>query len=129
MPFALEKTLHQFTKTKTGGIQRVVVRDGVDQTQIPLIRQHLQEMAEKFSHGDFSGPEAIHDADMPGLAQLKATKAGSLHITYAEEPAGASLTYSSQQKQLVKAVHHWFAAQVHEHGHDAMDMAHCTHHQ
>jgi hypothetical protein len=27
MPFSLEKTQHQFTKTETGGIQRVIVRD------------------------------------------------------------------------------------------------------
>ena len=129
MPFSLEKTQHQFTKTKTGGIQRVVVRDSVDQTQIQLIRQHLQMMSENFAQGDFSGPEAIHGADMPGLAQLKAAKAGSIQIIYADEVDGASLTYSSKYKPLVKAVHRWFDAQVHDHGHDAMAMPHCQHHQ
>lgn len=127
MPFSLEKTQHQFTKTKAGGIQRVVVRDSVDQAQIQLIKQHLQQLSESFAQGDFSGPEAIHGADMPGLPQLKAAKPGSLQITYADEIDGASLTYSSKNKQLVKAVHRWFDAQVHDHGHDAMAMPHCSH--
>jgi hypothetical protein len=129
MPFSLEKTEHQFFNTKTGGIQRLVVRDGVDDTQIKLIRQHLQAMQAAFMQGDFSWPESIHGANMPGLAQLKAAKPGSLLIEYAEQIDGASLTYSSKRKTLIKALHVWFAAQVHDHGDDAVAMPHCPHHQ
>jgi len=68
MPFSLVKTQHQFTKTESGGIQRLISRDPQNQEEIRLIRQHLEQMAENFKRGDYSGPEAIHGPDMPGLA-------------------------------------------------------------
>lgn len=130
MPFSLEKTLHQFTKTVRGGVQEVIVRDPLDSENIELIRRHLRELSEKFAVGDFSGPESIHGADMPGLAALKAAKPSSIDIAYVDEPAGASLTYTAKSKKLVQAVHRWFDAQVHDHGHDAMAMsANCPHHR
>jgi hypothetical protein len=128
MPFSLEKTLHQFTKTENGGIQRVIARDAQNQEQIQLIRQHLEQLSKKFALGDFSGPESIHGTDMPGLAQLKNAKPGSLQIIYSAEPAGASLNFNSNDSQLIKAVHLLFDAQLHDHGHDAMQMHH-LHHQ
>jgi len=130
MPFSLEKTLHQFTKTSQGGVQEVIVRDSLDSENIELIRRHLRDLSEKFAIGDFSGPESIHGPDMPGLAALKAAKPGSIGIAYADEPAGASLTYTAKSKKLVQAVHRWFDAQVRDHGHDAMVMpANCPHHK
>jgi hypothetical protein len=128
MPFSLEKTQHQFTKTEHGGIQRVVSRDPLNQEQINLIRQHLEQLSKKFAVGDFSGPESIHGANMPGLAQLKNAKPGTLQIIYTAEPDGASLNFNSTDSELIKAVHSWFDAQVHDHGHDALLMHH-LHHQ
>jgi len=127
MPFSLPKTLHQFSKTDTGGIQRVVVRNAEDQEQIQLIRRHLGQLAVQFRQGDYSGPTAIHGADMPGLAQLKAAKPDSIKIDYAEEATGASLTFSSQDSKLIAAVHQWFDAQLRDHGDDAMSMHHMHH--
>jgi hypothetical protein len=127
MPFALNKTLHQFNKTESGGVQKVLVRDADDQPQIKLIQQHLSELAVKFSKGDYSGPEKIHGADMPGLAELKSAAPGSINISYQPEADGASLTFVSQDKLLIQAVHDWFDAQVHDHGHDAMMMHHMHH--
>jgi hypothetical protein len=124
MPFSLEKTQHQFTKTEHGGIQRVVSRDPLNQEQINLIRQHLEQLSKKFAQGDFSGPESIHGANMPGLAQLKNAKPGSLQIIYTPEPDGASLNFKSTDSELIKAVHSWFDAQLHDHGHDALLMHH-----
>ncbi|WP_347989539.1 aspartate carbamoyltransferase [Methylomonas sp. AM2-LC] len=129
MPFELEKTQHQFSKTETGGIQRVVVRDANDVAQIQLIRQHLQQLAEKFKVGDYSGPESIHGADMPGLATLKKAKADDIQIAYKPEPQGASITFTAQKPEWVAAIHTWFDAQLHDHGHDAMLMHHQHHMQ
>jgi hypothetical protein len=124
MPFALHKTEHQFTKTAEGGIQKVIVRNPADEQQVLLIRQHLQQLATKFSVGDYSGPESIHGADMPGLATLKQASPEQLHIVYADDPAGASLTFTATDDRFIQAVHTWFDAQLHDHGHDAMDMHH-----
>jgi hypothetical protein len=92
----------------------------------------LEQLSKKFTHGDFSGPESIHGANMPGLAQLKNAKPGTLQIIYTAEPDGASLNFKSTDSELIKAVHSWFDAQVHDHGHghghDALLMHH-LHHQ
>jgi len=128
MPFSLAQTQHQFSKTETGGIQRVIARDDLNLEQVWLIRQHLEQLAERFKQGDFSGPASIHGADMPGLADMRNAEPGHLHIDYAAEAAGASLTFSSRDPQLIKAVHDWFDAQLHDHGHDAIEMQ-CPHHQ
>ena len=127
MPFSLAQTQHQFTKTENGGIQRVISRDPQNQEQILLIRQHLEQLAKHFSKGDFSGPESIHGADMPGLAQLRSALSGELQVNYSAEAAGASLIFYSTDTLLIKAVHELFDAQLHDHGHDAMEMHHRHH--
>ena len=124
MPFCLAKTQHQFSKTKTGGVQRIVSRDSQDQVQILLIQQHLQQLSEMFTQGDYSDPEKIHGASMPGLSRLKSAKTGEIHILYQAEPKGASLVFTSKNPAMIKAIHQWFDAQVHDHGHDAMMMHH-----
>ena len=120
MPFSLASTLHVFTQTPDGGIQRVVVREAGDARQIELIRQHLRQMQARFARGDFSGPERIHGHDMPGLAQLEAAKPGQLRIAYQEVAGGAQLDYVTGDARLIGAVHAWFDAQVSDHGADAM---------
>jgi len=129
MPFSLEATQHQFEKTGRGGIQRVLVRNRANREQIFLIRAHLKDLAARFGRGDYSGPESIHGADMPGLAQLRGAPKGRLKIRYREEPAGASLRYTSYDPRLVAALHDWFDAQVSDHGHDAMAIHHHHHPQ
>ena len=61
---------------------------------------------------------------MPGLAQMREAKADHLHIAYRAEPSGARLTFRSDEASLIMAVHEWFDAQVHDHGHDAMEVHH-----
>ena len=122
MPFSLAKAQHQFTKTESGGIQRVISRDPQNQEEIRLIRPHLIQMAENFKHGDYSGPKAIHGQDMPGLAEMRSAQSGSLQIIYSAEPSGPSLTFNANNTQLIKAIHEWFDAQVQDHGHDAREM-------
>lgn len=51
MPFSLAATTHIFTKTKQGGIQRVVAKNTADAVQIKLVREHLQDIKAQFSKG------------------------------------------------------------------------------
>ena len=48
MPFDLNKTVHIFKMTESGGVQSVVVKETHDKDQIGLIRQHLQHEAKAF---------------------------------------------------------------------------------
>jgi hypothetical protein len=120
MPFDLKATTHIFTKQRMGGIQQVVVKDASDATQIGLIREHLKKIAAQFSKSDFSGPTHIHDAAMPGLAELKAAQPAEIEIQYRELKTGAEIIYTTKHPKLVAALHKWFDAQLADHGHDAM---------
>lgn len=119
MPFDLDATTHTFTMTPTGGIQEVTAKDPGDSTQIALIQQHLQHEAMQFRAGDFSDPASLHGADMPGLKALEAG-AAQVRVEYATLPAGARLIFTTDDPQLITAVHQWFGAQLSDHGHDAM---------
>ncbi len=120
MPFNLAATVHIFTKSKTGGIQRVVARNATDNQQVLLIREHLQEIQGQFLKGDFSGPMHIHGAQMPGLQELQVATAGQIALDYKEVKGGAELNYKTSNPQLVAALHKWFDAQVNDHGKDAI---------
>ena len=121
MPFALAATTHVFTKTRDGGIQRVVAKNPADAAQAKLIREHLHDIQRQFMKRDFSGPTHIHGADMPGLAELKAAKPGQLVILYSDVKGGAELRYRTTDAKLAAAVHKWFDAQLSDHGPDATD--------
>lgn len=118
MPFDLDRTTHQFTKTATGGVQTVVADDPQDATQITLIRQHLTEEVERFRRGDFTDPGRIHGNEMPGLEALRG-HGGRITIDYVTSPAGARVTYTTSDTDLRDALHHWFDAQVSDHGQHA----------
>jgi hypothetical protein len=115
MPFALDATTHRFTKTDTGGVQVVEADDPGDRTQVDLIRGHLRDERDKFARGDFEDPGRIHGHDMAGIAELRAGHA-AVTVTYAEQPGGAQLIYTTEDRRLVAALHAWFDAQVSDHG-------------
>lgn len=118
MPFDLDATTHVFTNTDDGGVQVVTADDPGDQRQIDLIREHLTEERDNFSRGDFDDPAQIHGHEMPGVAELAAGYA-DVAVTYAETPDGARLTYTTDEPQLVDAIHAWFDRQLSDHGDDA----------
>lgn len=118
MPFDLDATTHTFTDTDNGGVQLVTADDPGDERQVELIRGHLRDEKARFSRGDFDDPAAIHGEDMPGVAELAAGY-DRITVTYAERPAGAELAYTSDDPELVDAIHAWFERQVMDHGEHA----------
>jgi hypothetical protein len=127
MPFSLSATAHIFSKTPSGAIQQVVVKDPLDRDQVSLIRQHLKEVAAQFRRGDFSGPSHVHGAQMPGLAELMQAKPGEIAIQYQDLQLGGQIQYSAHNPALVAALHRWVDAQLADHGPDAME-GHEHHH-
>ena len=115
MPFSLERTVHIFAKTESGGIQQVIVKDPSDTGQIKLIREHLSMISKEFAQGNFSAPASIHGSDMPGLAALEKARPDQLRIEYKELPDGAQIAYSSASPELIEAIHRWFDAQLADH--------------
>lgn len=118
MPFDMSKTVHIFRMTEQGGVQRVVIKDGSDKAQIQLIQQHLKHEAERFQKGDYSDPGMLHGKDMPGLKELQAS-GSKIGISYAALSDGAEITFTTNDRHLLTAIHRWFGAQLSEHGADA----------
>jgi len=119
MPFSLDKTVHSFDKTASGGIQRVRVRDDAAE-QVAMIRSHLRDIAAAFSARNFDKPAHIHGAEMPGLAAMKAANPGELDVAYRELDDGAEIDYTGRTPAMIAAVHAWFDAQLGDHGRDAV---------
>ena len=120
MPFDLEETTHVFQKMDDGGLQRVTANDPSNTTQIELIQAHLQEEAKKFQNGDFSSPAQIHGHEMPGLADLR-TGASQIDVHYTPLSDGGQIRYTTSEPTLLSALHHWFEAQLSDHGAHATD--------
>jgi hypothetical protein len=118
MPFDIAQTVHIFEMTESGGIQQVVTRDPAAAEQIALIREHLQHEAENFRRGNYADPAMLHGSDMPGLKELQ-DGAARITVTYGPLPAGAEITFATQDLHLLTAIHRWFGAQLSEHGADA----------
>lgn len=115
MPFSLDETTHIFTDADSGGRQDVVADDPTDGIAIGAIRDHLAEEAARFQVGDFSDPEAIHGSAMPGLAALK-NGFDRIDVELLETATGAAIIYTTQDADLVSAIHLWFEAQTSDHG-------------
>lgn len=127
MPFNLDKTLHVFNKTESGGIQQVIAKDPADSEQIALIRRHLSDLAAHFAAGDFSGPKRIHGNDMPGVEEL-GSGYKKIRFDYRDLPNGAEIVYLSQKPALIAAVHRYFDAQLSDHARHAVPGGHAMHH-
>ena len=118
MPFDMNRSIHVFKMTESGGIQRVIVKDRADAGQITLIRQHLREEAGRFQRGDYSDPADLHGATMPGLSELQ-HGAERVRVAYADLVDGGEITFRTLDLHLLTAIHRWFGAQLSEHGADA----------
>ena len=115
MPFDLALTTHVFEKIEDGGRQQVVAKSTDDSEQIRLIREHLAEVAERFAVGDFHDPSMIHGEQMPGLHELMAG-ADKIRIDYSDLADGGQILYTTDDAELVEAIHLWFDAQLSDHG-------------
>ena len=118
MPFDMSRTVHIFRMTEQGGVQRVVTRDASAKAEVPLIQAHLEHEAERFRRGDYSDPGMLHGRDMPGLKELQSS-GSKIKVSYAALADGAELTFSTDDRHLLTAIHRWFGAQLSEHGADA----------
>ena len=114
MPFDLERSTHVFEKIENGGRQWVVSDDG-DAEQIARIQAHLEEIAGRFSKGDFHHPGMIHGDAMPGLHALTMGHE-KVEIAYTPMENGGEILYTTADSSMVAAIHTWFDAQLSDHG-------------
>ena len=128
VPYDRSQALETFTKTVHGGVQHIVVKTPGNTEQIQIIQDYLSKLAVDFRNGDFSIPERIHGADMPGLAQFKKAETDDIRYVYKPLPDGGQIHYSSEWPMNVQAIHEFFDAQTAGHG-EVTVPEHKKHHQ
>jgi acylphosphatase len=116
LPYAVDRALEGFVKTANGGIMQIVAKSADDTQQIKQMQQYLRQTADEYKKGDFSSTERFHGTDMPGLAQMKAAKADAIRYEYKALNNGGQIVFSSEDPQLLNALHAWIDAQIKEHG-------------
>jgi hypothetical protein len=57
---------------------------------------------------------------MPGLDTLRGS-AGKIAVVSRELPGGAQIRYTTSGSNLIMALHHWFQAQIFDHGSHAAE--------
>jgi len=116
LPYSVDQALEGFAKTANGGIMQIVAKPDSESKQIKLMQQYLRQTAMEYGKGDFSSTERFHGVDMPGLAQMKAAKANEIRYEYKALQNGGQIVFSTEDPQLLNALHAWIEAQIKEHG-------------
>lgn len=116
VPYDSQRVLETFSKTVHGGIMHLVAKSAADGDQIKRIQQYFRQTAAEYMKGDFSSTERFHGMDMPGLAQMKAAKAGDIRYEYKALKNGGQIHFSTEYPPLLAALHRWFDTQIQEHG-------------
>lgn len=105
---------HVFEDFSDGG--RVVLqRDVEDSAGTRVIREHLREVAKRFTSGDFSLSEAVHDEHaIPGVETMRALRT-AIRYTYRELPRGGEVRITTSDPRAVEAIHQFLAFQRSDH--------------
>src|SRR5690242_15363224 len=74
MGFDQDATTHHFRLFSDGGSIEVVAKNKADAKNIKLVRNHLKEIAESFSKGDFEKPVMTHSEEPPGVGVMQRLK-------------------------------------------------------
>jgi hypothetical protein len=104
---------HRFEALPDGG-RIELQRDTADRAGVETIRVHMRDIADRFSHGDFTIPGFVHAGQVPGTRVLAERKA---QITYEarELPGGAEVRIRATDPVAVDAVHEFLAFQRSDH--------------
>jgi len=114
MGFSHEKTTHHFRLLKDGGAIEVQADDQNDAASRDQIRDHLKHIMGMFSAGNFEMPMFIHDQVPPGVPVMKKKKS-QIKYEFENMDAGGRVRISSQNPDVVKAIHDFLRFQITDH--------------
>ena len=92
-----------------------MISDDGDIEQIQRIRSHLKQEADQFGRGHFHDPQQIHGEDMAGVHALVQGH-DRIAISYSDIEMGGEILYTTEDAEIVSAIHAWFDAQLSDHG-------------
>jgi hypothetical protein len=79
-----------------------------------VIKEHVKNIQNNFSSGNFTRPFFIHAQDVPGTNIMSEEK-NSIEYTINELSNGAELVLNTTDKELVDAIHQFIAYQNNAH--------------
>jgi hypothetical protein len=110
---------HQFDALPDGG--RIELQRDVDDPEgVQAIRDHLREIREAFTRGDFSTPAFVHSREVPGTAVM-ATRSDMIEYVYADLPRGGEVRLITSDPAALEAIHAFMAFQRDDHRAGGMD--------
>jgi hypothetical protein len=114
MGFDLDKTVHHFGLTPTGGCIEVAAKDASDATSVAQIRLHLREIAGAFARGRFEAPFATHGEVPPGVPVMQA-RMSAIAYRYEEIAAGGRVVITTAEAAARAALHDFLRYQIRQH--------------
>jgi hypothetical protein len=114
MGFDQNKIMHHFMSTSTGGKIMIIALDGNDSETIVQINQHVIDIQEEFSQGNFTKPFFIHDQQVPGT-DVMAEKKDLIRYSTQQLDNGAVLVLTTDDKELLNAIQQFMNFQGKEH--------------
>ncbi len=112
--------VHQYTSTHTfdnlpDGGRITLQRNGDDSAGTAVIREHLQDIQQLFTAGDFRIRAMVHDRVVPGTAVMSERRE-RLRFTYRKLPHGGEVQIHTTDAEALAAVHAFLEFQRIDHG-------------
>jgi hypothetical protein len=104
---------HVFESLPDGG-RIVLQRDSVDAAGTATIRAHMQDIAMRFSNGDFGIPGFVHAQAVPGT-DVMAARRGLIRYVADTLPRGGQVRIFTTDSAAIAAVHAFLAFQRSDH--------------
>jgi hypothetical protein len=105
---------HVFQSLPDGG-RIELQRDVADSLGTRVIRAHMQDIAARFTAGDFSLSAEVHGTHaIPGTATMRSSRA-TIRYVYRELPRGGEVRLTSSDAAAIKAIHEFLAFQRSDH--------------
>jgi hypothetical protein len=114
MGFNQSKIMHHFIATPTGGEIMIVALNSSDNDTIKQIRNHVLDIQNEFSQGNFTKPFFIHAQQVPGTKLMDEKKDLIIYSTK-QINNGSVLLLTTHDQQLIAAIHQFIAFQTAQH--------------
>ena len=114
MGFDQNKIRHNFIPTASGGEIVITSLNGNDTTTINQIREHIKDIQNDFSKGNFTKPVFIHAQQVPGT-KLMTGKKDLIKYSVRQMNNGSALLLTTNDQQLIGAIHQFIAFQTGQH--------------
>jgi hypothetical protein len=114
MEFNQSKISHQFVVAHDGGQIKISALDSNDNQTISQIKDHVENIQEEFSAGDFNRSSFIHATNVPG-ADVMTDKKDLIDYGIVEMNNGSSLILKTNDTEVVDAIGKFMEFQSIEH--------------